>query len=474
MISGTLIYWIAHWVIIILMIPLVLRRRPPAEAMTWLLLVFLQPFAGLFLYVLFGENRLPLRRIKEHAQALGAIEAYGRLATQAPGAVQPDVDPIYRPLVGLAEQLGDMPILGGNDAELMSDTKQVIDRMITSIDGAERNVHMLFYIFEDDEMGQRVAKALERAAQRGVRCRVLLDAVGSWSALGSMSDQMRDAGIELRQALAVRPWRRRLARLDLRNHCKLMVIDGREAYTGSQNIVDPGHGAKDLVWRDVMVRLVGPIVAQMQILFIRDWYFETDQILDTTDVILDPTLGGDVTVQALPSGPTYPTHNYQKFVVSAVHAARERLIITTPYFVPDEPFLSALCTAAIKGVAVELIVPHHSDQWLPTVAGRAYYETLLEAGVRIHLHHDGLLHAKTMTIDDAMALVGSGNFDIRSFYLNFELNLLFHGPAFTAQVRALQHQYMLGADVLDPGVWAQRSVLRRLGQDAAKLLSPLL
>ena len=292
--------------------------------------------------------------------------------------------------------------------------------------------------------------------------------------LGSLDEQMRREGVEIHAALPVAPWRRKLARMDLRNHCKLVVIDGETAFGGSQNIVNPSYGTKNLVWLDVMVRLKGPIVAQLQILFIRDWYFETDQVLDEEHIIAEPQAGGDVAIQALPSGPTYPSHNYQKFVVSAIHAARRQLIITTPYFVPDESILEAMEAAAIKGVNVELIVPRRSDHLLPTIAGRAFYEDLLVHGVRIYLHDAGLLHSKTMTVDDEVALVGSGNFDIRSFYLNFELNLLFYGPQFTGQVRALQRQYMNDATEIHLDEWKNRSAFTRIFENSAKLLGPLL
>ena len=356
----------------------------------------------------------------------------------------------------------------------MGRTEEAIDSIIEAIEQAEHHIHMIFYIFEEDQTGRRVAEALQKAARRGVQCRVLVDAVGSWSMLGSLDEQMRHHGVEIHAALPVAPWRRKLARMDLRNHSKLVVVDGKIAFSGSQNIVNPSYGTKNLVWLDVMVRLRGPVVAQLQILFIRDWYYETEQVLEDPQIIPDLQTEGDVAIQALPSGPTYPSHNYQKFVVSAIHAARRQLIITTPYFVPDESILEALEAAAIKGVNVELIVPRRSDHLLPTIAGRAFYEDLLEHGVRIYLHERGLLHSKTMTVDDEVTLVGSGNFDIRSFYLNFELNLLFYGPQFTGQVRALQRQYMNDATEIDLGKWQNRSAVIRIFENSAKLLGPLL
>jgi cardiolipin synthase len=470
-------YWpllIVEWLIRLVMMPILVRRRGSMVAITWLLVIFFEPFVGLFLYLLIGENRLPRRRIRKHARATGYVDLINKLGRAQPHITRPHLPPEQASLVTLAERLGDLPIVGGNHVEMIPDTAVYIDRLIADIDKAEHHVHVLMYIYEADETGHRVAEALIRAQRRGVTCRVLADAVGSRPLFKGLYKQLLEAGVEVYAALPVNVFRRGLARLDLRNHRKLVVIDGSIAFTGSQNIVDPTYGRKNLVWHDMMLRLTGPVVLHLQGVFVEDWYFETGQMLESPDILPEPRVAGEAIVQVLPSGPTYPTENYQRLVVAALHAAEREVIITSPYLVPDEPLLQAMQTAVLRGVRVDMIVPRRSDQPLASAAGRAYYSQLLEINVNLYLHHEGLLHAKTVTIDDSVALVGSSNFDIRSFKLNFELNLLLYGPQPVAELRHHQKQYMQQSDLLTLQQWRSRPAARRLIEDTARLLSPLL
>lgn len=472
--SWSLLYLISEWLIRIGMIPAVMRRRRPSVATAWLLVIFFQPWIGLVLYLFVGSNRLPQRRIKRHARVSSHMKKLVALAAEQPHVVKPQLEPQQQGLVHLAERLGEKPILGGNQGELLTDTDDVIERLINDIDAATHHVHLLYYMFADDATGHRVAGALARAVQRGATCRVLADDVGSWRMFRGLGAQMKRQGIHLVPMLPVNLFRRGLARLDLRNHRKLAIIDGHVAYSGSQNIVNADYGRRNLVWHDVTARITGPTVVQLQGIFIEDWFFETGETLDDPLLFPTPDFTGNIMIQSLPSGPTYPIESYHRLVVTAIYVARRNIVITSPYFVPDEALLQALEVAVQRGVKVELIVPSRSDQMLPGAAARAYYGELLESGVDIFLHTNGLLHSKTMTIDDSVALIGSGNFDIRSFYLNFELNLLAYGAEVTAGLRYLQRAYMNDAKQLTPEAWSQRSGLRRLLDDSAKLLSPLL
>ncbi|MFP6691398.1 MAG: cardiolipin synthase, partial [Pirellulales bacterium] len=433
-------YLISQWVIRLAMIPVVVRRRKPTATMSWLLVIFFEPIIGLILYGLFGNNRLPRRRIKQHRHISAHIREMAPLLKENPHVVEPNLTAEERSLVHLAQTLGEQPVLGGNRGELLTNTERMIEQLIEDIGAAQHHVHLLYYIFADDETGHRVTAALARAVERGVTCRVLADGVGSWKMFKGLGRQMADQGIQLHAALPVNIFRRRLARMDLRNHRKLAIIDGRIAHSGSQNIVNADYGTKDLVWHDVTARLQGPIVLQLQGIFIEDWYFVTSETLDHPELFPEPTMSGAIMLQSLPSGPTYPTENYQRFLVSALYAARRHVIITSPYMIPDEPFLQALQVAVQRGVKVELIVPFRSDQIVVGAAARAYYRELLDHNIVLYRHRQGLLHSKTMTVDDSLALVGSGNFDIRSFALNFELNLLSYGSQVTAALRFLQQE----------------------------------
>ncbi|MCE9546574.1 MAG: cardiolipin synthase [Planctomycetia bacterium] len=467
-------YLASEWIIRLAMLPIVVQRRRSSAAMAWLLVIFFLPWFGLFVYWLIGENRLPLKRIREHAQVAAKVRALGLLAGEDRHVVHPELAPEQAPLVALAERLGDMPIVGGNHVELITDTVAAVDNLIADIDAATHHVHLMFYIYAADATGERVAAALARAVKRGVKCRVLADAVGSRPLFKRLGPQMREQGIELHSMLAVNLVRMWFARIDLRNHRKLAVIDGRLAYTGSQNIVDATYGHKNLVWHDMLLKLSGPVVLQLQRVFLEDWYAETDQVLDEGALFPAPQIVGEVAAQTLPSGPTFPTENYQRLVVAAIYGAQRHVIITSPYLVPDEALLQALECAVLRGVKVELIVPKRCNQVLVAAAGRAYYERLLRMGVLLHLHTDGLLHSKTMSVDDSLALVGSGNFDIRSFYLNFEVNMLGYGPLAAAGLRAAQEQYLAQSEPLALADWLRRRRVARLFDNVAKLLSPLL
>ena len=285
---------------------------------------------------------------------------------------------------------------------------------------------------------------------------------------------MKARGIVLRVMLPVNLFRRRMTRVDLRNHRKLAVIDGRIAYTGSQNIVDASYGHRDLAWYDIMVRLTGPITLELQAIFVADWYQESQEVLTGPEIFVRPERTGNIPAQALPSGPAFPVENYQRLVVNAIYDAQDRVIITTPYFVPDEPLLQAIQVAVWRGVQVDLIVPRRCDQIIVGAAARAYYDDVLEAGANLYLHTKGLLHAKTMTVDESIALLGSSNFDIRSFAINFELNMLLYGAGVTSRLRDRQLKYLDDSIKLDWREWGNRPAARRLMDNIARLMSPLL
>lgn len=475
--SWSLLIYVSEWLVRLLMLAVLIERHPPRTAVTWLLVIFFLPWPGLFLYLLIGENRLPHRRIRLRRALLEKYDGVRRLDVL--GAVQepPRIDKRFLPTVALAEKLGFMPVRFGNRVTLLANTDRVIKQLIEDIDAAQRHVHLLFYIFAADETGQRVGAALKRAAMRGVKCRLLVDAVGSRQFLNQVAPDLRASGVELYAALPVSLLRAWVARLDLRNHRKIVVIDGQIGYTGSQNIVNADYGYSALEYHDLMVRLNGPVVLELQAVFADDWYAESDQFLEDSELSPDdatPLFEGGDAVQALPSGPLFPVENYQRQVVAAIHAAQKQVTITTPYFLPDEVFLEAMETAALKGVRVELIVPVKSNYALVGLAACAYYEQLLSCGVSIYLFHEGLLHAKSMTIDDSIAFLGSSNFDIRSFALNFEINMIFYGIEFTEKLCEQQAFFRENSERLSLSEWQKRPVYKRVMQNVFQLLSPVL
>jgi cardiolipin synthase A/B len=467
------IFVISEWGIRLVMLVVIPFRRTPAAAKGWLLLIFFEPWAGLVLYLMIGRARLPRwqrERLAKLPQAMTGI--VGRLANH-PSIFHPEVGPALSQAVVLAENLGGSPILGGNGLELLTDYDGTLARLTADIDRAENHVHLLFFIFADDRATAPIVEALGRAVKRGVRCRVLADAIGSRRGLRTLRPKLTALGVEVHEMLPVSllPWRK--ARLDLRNHRKIVVIDGQIGYTGSQNLVAAEFKA-GLAYEDLMVRVTGPVVLELQYIFAADWFVETNELLDGDQEFPGPKICGDIAAQGLASGPAFPTQNNQRLFVALVHGARKRVVLTTPYFIPDEPLFQAMQTAAVRGVDVHLVVSEKGDQRVVLLAQESYYEELLEAGVHIHLYRKNFLHAKHLSIDGSVALIGSSNLDIRSFALNAEVMLLIYDTGVTARLAVEQDRYQRNSQLLTLATWGQRSFVRRFVQNLARLLSPLL
>ncbi|HKB41025.1 MAG TPA: cardiolipin synthase, partial [Gemmataceae bacterium] len=444
MLTWTWAFHISEMLIRLVMLVYVPQRRSPAAARTWLLLIFMEPILGLVLYNLFGRAYLPKRRIKIQARVSEFIKKVGPHFFAK--LTRPELEPHFQQAVTLAQNLGDFGIVGGNSVELLTDYDGAINRLVADIDAATHHVHLLYYIFANDGTGRRVADALTRAARRGVTCRVLMDGLGSRKGMRALGPELRAAGVEVHEMLPVGLFRRHGSRYDLRNHRKIAVLDGRVGYAGSQNLVD-AFFKKGLTFEEVVVRVTGPVVQQLQAVFLADHYLETETTLDLHKLFPEPVETGPSPAQVLPSGPGYPHANTQRLLVALVHGARERVVITTPYFVPDEPFLQAMQTAVLRGVAVHLVVSKQADQLLVGLAQRSYYEELLGSGVRIHLYHRRFLHAKHVSIDDSVALIGSSNIDIRSFALNAEVSLLLYDPQVVARLREVQEEYFAHSEL---------------------------
>ncbi|MBX7164865.1 MAG: cardiolipin synthase [Pirellulales bacterium] len=472
MLSTTTLYYLSEWVIRLVMLVYVPQRRNPAAARSWLLFIFILPWPGLVLYALFGRAYLPQRRLQIQHQVSQLIRAAGH-GFFSPFAVHPRLPERYEQVVMLAENLGDFPIVDGNQIELLADYDGAIDRLVADIDAAQHHVHLLYYIFADDRVGRRVADALITAARRGVACRVLCDAFGSISAFRRLRRELRAAGVDVRAALPVKLFRRSGARFDLRNHRKLALIDGRVAYVGSQNIVAADF-KPSLVYEELVARIRGPVVMQLQAVFLTDRLLETEEDLVRTELFPDPQVDGEIAAQVLPSGPGYQQANLPALIVALLHAARRRIVITTPYFVPDEALLQALQSAVMRGVQVDLVVPRSADQYLVCFAQRSYYEDLLRAGVRIFEYQPRFLHAKHITIDDDVALIGSSNLDLRSFLLNAEITLIVYDPQVAQQLREIEERNIALSTELTLTQWNRRPLPRKVLQNMARLIDALL
>jgi cardiolipin synthase len=454
-----------------------LRRRPYSQTMAWILVIVGLPFVGTLLYLMLGEIKLGSRRIRRHREMMERIQASPPFVAADHSALKPTLPEEFRQIAVLGEAVSEVDALGGNTITLLGHADLWIDSLLADIDQALFHCHLLFYIYLPDDTGQRVGDALMRAAQRGVACRLLVDAVGCKSFMRSdLRRRMQAAGVQIVAALPVNPLRMLLYRIDLRNHRKIVVIDGAIGYTGSHNIADPSFApkAKFAPWVDCMVRIVGPVVWDLQMLFVEDWYLDTNESLEEVLNIQPLAQPDGVPAQVIGTGPNSFNEGLRQLMQYAIHTSRSELVVTTPYFVPDNAMLTALSASARRGVDVTLVLPARNDSPLIAATSRSHYQFLLDSGVAIHEYHKGLLHAKTMTFDRALSVVSTANLDRRSFELNFEVSLVVYDEDFTGQLRFLQKTYLNDSRAVDGEQWRRRSMTMRLVDSAASLMSPLL
>ncbi|WP_447787110.1 cardiolipin synthase [Stenotrophomonas bentonitica] len=444
-------------------------RTTPGAARSWLLLVGFVPLLGLPLYLLFGHPWLSRQRVQRQAEASQVIRE--EQALQPPLRWNPVPDTATAEMVPLIERQGDFMPVHGNAVELLTDYDASLQALIDDIDQARDRVHLLYYLMFDDAVGEAVVQALQRAAARGVHCRLLLDAVGAKRGLRRYRHRLQALGVDVRAMLPGGLRWRRSGRMDLRNHRKIAVIDNRVGYIGSQNLAQPGF-VPGYPNRELVARVRGPAVAHLEAVFASDWYMETGQRLEV--MMVEPVCADDVPTQLLPSGPAYPFSNARDAVNALIHLARRRIVLVTPYFVPDEATLSALRIAALSGVQVQLILSASNNQHLTAWAQEAYYDELLRAGVRVALYEPHFLHAKHLTVDEDIALVGSINLDIRSFALNAEIGMLCYDRGLVRQLIGIEDDYLRQSRQLDLKAWRLRPAWRRSREGIARLADALM
>jgi len=456
-------------------------RRPAGSAFAWLLLVSVLPFVGLVVYLLFGERPIGRKRLRRAHAFYGSFPAAAGPSWALDVAETAQLPPAQRGLSNLALRASGLPVLKGCTLALHAGAETILRAIISDVDRAQESVDMAFYIWNAGGTADDVATALERAARRGVRCRVLLDALGSKAFLKSGGPaRLRAAGIRVEVALAIGPLGLVFQRADLRLHRKIVVVDERIAYTGSMNLVDPRFFKQDAgvgEWVDAMARIAGPAVAALRAVFLFDWNLQTgDPFVASSEAAFAArrAVGGAALVQVVPSGPGVESLANLRILVDAVATACRRIVLTTPYFVPDPALALGLQNAAMRGVEVIIILPAVNDSKLVTYASRAFFDDLLAAGAQLLQFEGGLLHTKSVTIDDSFALFGTVNLDMRSLHLNFELMLVVYDSGFNAALLALQRSYARNARALDAAAWQARPAHERLIEGVASLVAPIL
>lgn len=457
----------------------------PDTRMAWLIVLLLLPYVGVILYYLLGEVNLGRHLTGRHQPVARFLrkrwpsDADVREALGKPENIETLIDPRWQGVFRYAASINQFHPLPGCRAEVMSDNEATLGRMLADMDAAEHEINVLYYIWLTDGTGNDIAQALIRAARRGVTCRAMVDGLGSRALTRTaLWREMREAGVEVAVALPVsNPLKIILtSRIDLRNHRKITVIDGRVTYVGSQNCADAAFlvKARYAPWVDIMLRVEGPVVAQTQLLFASDWVQSTDDKHFTPLVQAATPLPDGFPAQVVGDGPTERSGSTPQLFSTLIANARNELIISTPYFVPDATVMEALCAAAWRGVQVTLIFPQRNDSWIVAAASRSTYHRLLKSGVSICEYRGGLLHAKTLTLDGEVTLVGSANIDLRSFDLNYENNLLLQDPETTAAVRQRQQHYIEQSDAVTQLQVSQWPWWRHIWNNVMASLGPVL
>jgi cardiolipin synthase A/B len=461
--------------------------RRPQTAMAWLVLILALPFLGFLLFLLFGRTTVGRKRRGQQEEVNAAILAAAHLEDIEDHAERLRLPPLVQSFAKLNRRLGVLPLSFGNTVELVEDYQAQIDAMTREVATATDYVHVQFYISAWDEVTGPFFEELVRATERGVTVRFLFDHLGSRGIPGYQDFVKRLDATKIRWTpmLPIRPFKGEIRRPDLRNHRKILVVDGRVAFSGSQNLIEacydkPKNQQLGRAWVELIARIDGPAVQELNVVFATDWFTETGENLQGLVAAVPPppadrpgALTG-VGVQVVPSGPGFATENNLRLFNSMLYSAERRLSLTSPYFVPDDSLLYAVTTAAQRGVDVELFVSATADQFMVAHAQRSYYEGLLTAGVRIWLYPEPfVLHAKHFSVDDRVAVVGSSNMDMRSFALNYEVVMMMTGPEIVARLAEVQDTYRALSTELTLDDWQGRTRGQRYVDNVMRLTATL-
>ncbi len=464
------------YLITLALIPRILlqKKRHPVSSVSWILTIILLPGLGGVAYLFFGINRVQRRsRSKERANR--------SLAPKLPQLVQnqllsrEDYLPINQNLMRLAQNITHTVPTYGNQIELLTDTNRTLGLIKQAILNAKHSLHLEYYIWQPDKSGTLMRDLLIEKAKSGIQVRFLYDGFGSLSLGNRFFKPMLEAGIQVAPFLPGASFRERWS-INLRNHRKLVIVDGKTAFTGGMNIGDEylGQDSELGFWRDTHLKIEGPETLQLQQVFAEDWFFATGEALTQPQFFITPETIGNVTAQTLSSGPEKNSDIFLTLMFAAINEARHSIVLTTSYFVPPESLTTALESAAQRGVHVRLLLSNKSANPTTLHAARSYYDSLLDAGVEIYEYTKGILHSKTMTIDGCWSLVGTPNFDFRSLILNFEVGLAIYDRKFAQRLKESNEKDLIEAIHITEEEWNKRGKLMILKQNLCRLFAPIM
>lgn len=446
------------------------ENRNPVKSLAWVTVLLLFPAVGLVLYIFFGRNlksthiisRRNKRKLKRNERGMNID--YNNIALSRESKQQ----------ILLAHTLCGASYYQGNNVGIFTSGKEKFDALEQDLRNAQSYIHLQYYIFEDDKTGHRIRDILMERAAAGVRVRVIYDHVGSFKAKQRFYKEMQDAGVMVHPffRVAFPPFG---TRINWRNHRKICIIDGKTGYIGGMNIADRYiKGVTYGIWRDTHLRITGPAISALQYSFAVDWSFMGQPLPDEELELSGAPNSDNAGMQMVTSGPTSQWNNIALVFLKAIANAKKSILIQTPYFLPTESLLKALQSAALSKVDVRIMIPLRSDSSMLRYASFSYIRECLRAGIKIYLYEAGMLHSKSIVIDDEFSTVGSTNFDFRSFEHNFECNMLIYSTEVNARMREIFAHDLKSCSRINATKWEKRPYTEKAKESIIRLLSPIL
>ena len=453
----------------------VMSTRTPQGAIAWVISLNTCPYIAVPAYWIFGHSHFDGYHIIRRSEMLASSETKERaikMLKEGGMLVEPET-PREKAQAKLLQNLAKLPLTRHNDVDLLIDGEETFDAIFKGIAGAKEYVLVQFYILRDDDLGRQLQQALIKKAREGVRIYVLYDELGSHALSDEYKQQLRDAGASIEPFNTTKGSGNRL-RLNFRNHRKIVVVDGKEAFVGGHNVGDEYVGKHPTLtpWRDTHVAVRGPVVLEVQVAFVEDWKWATDSV-PPLNWKPEKAPKGDAVALCLPSGPADEFETATLFFLNAINSAQERVWIVSPYFVPDEQLMSALKLASLRGVDVRILIPKHPDQTLVHLSSYSYLVKAEKAGIKIFRYTNGFLHQKVMLVDDRYSAVGTANFDNRSMRLNFEITMMFVDADFAKKMETMLKEDFNHSKPASAKEYTDRSFLFRFSVRAARLLAPV-
>ncbi|AWB43620.1 cardiolipin synthase [Paenibacillus sp. CAA11] len=458
---------------------LILEFRNPSKTVAWLFILFCVPLIGFVLYYFVAQDYKKRKKLRTRGTRLFQ-EMKGRLWKQS--VIIESVEEMQNPdflhqerLFGLLSHLSESPITGCNSTRVLKDGEETFRAMLEAMEKAKDHIHIEFYIFRSDMIGTKFQEVMIRKAREGVKVRLICDGLGSYKLKRPFIDKLKEAGVEFHFflppliALIDR-------RVNYRNHRKILIVDGTVGFMGGINIGDDYLGLYEKMgfWRDTHVKIEGDAVYFLQNTFLGDWRLASGQRINDPDLFPEHHCKKNEQVQILTSGPDQHWDAIQEMCFGAIAVAKQRVWLSTPYFIPDSSVYEALKTAAVSGVEVKIIIPYKSDSRFVHLASLSYVEELLQAGVRFYQYTKGFVHSKMMIVDDLLATVGSANMDMRSFFYNFEMTAILFDQGPIRRLMDDFEQDLLDSRPMELGEFSRRPRLQKGAEIMARMLSPLL